>query len=126
VNLFEYPLLADENIHHDVIAFLSDQGCDVFSIAEDGHFGMPDAAVLRKAQESGRVVLTHDRDFGGLAILNSQPYVGIIFLRPGHISAEFTIETIKAIQKQVPEIESPFILVAERSGDNIRIRIRQT
>lgn len=74
---FEYPLLMDENIHCDVIVFLRDQGCDVFSIAEDGCFGMPDTAVLRKAKETGRVVLTHDGDFGGLAILSSQPTLGL-------------------------------------------------
>jgi hypothetical protein len=36
------------------------------------------------------VLLTHDIDFGGVAILAVEPYIGIVYRRPGHISAEFT------------------------------------
>jgi len=32
----DFPLLADENIHSGVVAFLHEQGCDVLSIAGQG------------------------------------------------------------------------------------------
>ncbi|MBM3150966.1 MAG: hypothetical protein FJZ96_01970, partial [Chloroflexi bacterium] len=79
----DFPLLADENIHSGVVAFLLEQGCDILSIATQERYGLPDIKILRMAQESKRVVLTHDSDFGGLAVLNAQPYTGIIYLRPG-------------------------------------------
>ena len=121
----DFPLLADENIHSEVVAYLRKTGCDVFSFAGQKEYGLPDAEILRRAHQSGRVVLTHDSDFGELAVLNSQPFTGVIYLRPGHIQAIFTIQTLKAVRERSPEVIPPFILVAERHGDNVKIRIRQ-
>ncbi len=72
----------------------------------------------------GKVVLTHDRDFGGLALLGAK-FVGIIYLRPGHIQADFTIKTLQSIRDNAPDVVPPFILVAERTGDTVKIRVRQ-
>ena len=52
-------------------------------------------------------------------------FTGIIYLRPGHIHADFTIKTLEAIRDNAPEVAPPFILVAERAGDIVRIRVRQ-
>jgi hypothetical protein len=52
-------------------------------------------------------------------------FIGIIYLRPGHIRADFTIKTLEAIRDNAPEVNPPFILVAERTGDNVKIRVRQ-
>ena len=125
MKLTEYSILADENIQPAVIAFLREQGLDVFSFPEQGKFGLSDADILRFAVETNRIVLTHDSDFGGLVILNEQSFVGIVYLRPGHIQAEFVVETIKTVFEQVEDVHVPFIVVAERSGENVRIRVRQ-
>lgn len=120
----DFPLLADENVHPDVIAFLRKIGLDIDSVAENGRFGLPDADVLHQANESNRVVLTHDSDFGGMAVFGAK-FTGIIYLRPGHIRADFTIKTLEAIRDNAPEVTPPFILVAERTGDTVKIRVRQ-
>jgi predicted nuclease of predicted toxin-antitoxin system len=120
----EFPLLADENIHPDVIAFLRNAGLNVDSVTEQGSFGILDTKVLKQATESGRVVLTHDSDFGGLALLGAI-FFGIIYLRPGHIRADFTVKTLEAIRDNAPDVTPPFILVAERTGDTVKIRVRQ-
>jgi predicted nuclease of predicted toxin-antitoxin system len=125
VKLAEFSILADENIQPAVIAFLREQGLDVFSFPEQGNFGLSDADILRFAVETNRIVLTHDSDFGGLIVLNEKSFVGIVYLRPGHIQAEFTVETIKTVFEQVKDVQSPFIVFAERSGENVRIRLRQ-
>ncbi len=52
-------------------------------------------------------------------------FVGIIYLRPGHIRADFTIKTLGAIRDNAPDVTPPFILVAERTGDTVKIRVRQ-
>ena len=52
-------------------------------------------------------------------------FVGVIYIRPGPIRADFTIKTLEAIQANAPEVTPPFILVAERTGDTVKIRIRQ-
>jgi len=124
VKALDFPLLADENVHPDVIVFLREAGLDVKSVSEQGQFGLPDTQVLQQATEAGRAVLTHDSDFGGLALLGTQ-FIGIIYIRPGHIHADFTIKTINAIRDNAPDVMPPFILVVERTGDTVKIRVRQ-
>ena len=120
----DFPILADENVHPEVIQFLRKVGLDVDSIAEQGKFGLSDTQVLQQATAEGRIVLTHDSDFGGLALMGDK-FVGIVYLRPGHIRADFTIKTLQAIRDNAPEVTPPFILVAERTGDTVKIRVRQ-
>jgi predicted nuclease of predicted toxin-antitoxin system len=120
----DFPLLADENVHPDVIVFLREAGLDVESVSEQGQFGLPDTHVLQQANEARRAVLTHDSDFGGLALMGAQ-FIGIIYIRPVHIHADFTIKTINAIRDNAPDVVPPFILVAERTGDTVKIRVRQ-
>jgi predicted nuclease of predicted toxin-antitoxin system len=124
VKPLDFSLLADENIHPDVIDFLRRDGLDIESVSEQRHFGLPDSEVLQQATEMGRVVLTHDSDFGGLALMGAQ-FIGIIYVRPGHIRANFTIKTLNVIRDNAPEVTPPFILVAERTGDTVKMRVRQ-
>jgi predicted nuclease of predicted toxin-antitoxin system len=124
VKALDFPLLTDENVNHEVIEFLRKAGLDVESVASQGNFGLSDTEVLQQATEAGRVVLTHDSDFGGLALMGAK-FVGIIYLRPGHIRADFTIKTLEAIRDNAPEVTPPFILVADRTGDTVKIRVRQ-
>jgi predicted nuclease of predicted toxin-antitoxin system len=125
VKPLDFPLLADENIHPDVIAYLRQQECDIRSIAEDDLFGQSDRTVLRTAYADGRVVLTHDSDFGTLVITQDEPFIGIIYLRPGHIRAEFTIQTLRTIDGQPLDVQPPFIIVAEQRAQAVQIRTRQ-
>ena len=69
MKLDRFKLLADENIHRDVVRFLRDRGFDVLDVAEEGMLGTTDVDLLRRAVSEDRVVMTHDRDFGTLAIL---------------------------------------------------------
>ncbi|HZF08366.1 MAG TPA: hypothetical protein VFE33_06205 [Thermoanaerobaculia bacterium] len=71
-----------------------------------------------------RVVLTHDSDFGRLAITTAEAIVGIVYLRPGHIRFGFTLETLEVLFEELTEVTPPFIAVAERTGDRVRIRYR--
>jgi predicted nuclease of predicted toxin-antitoxin system len=125
VKPLDFPLLADENIHPDVITYLRQHECDVRSIAEEELFGSSDRSVLRTAHADGRVVLTHDSDFGTLVITQDEPFIGIIYLRPGHIRAEFTIQTLRTIDTQPLDVQPSFILVAEQRDQTVQIRTRQ-
>lgn len=119
-----FPLLADENIQRDVILELIEQGKDICSIYDEDLTGASDLEVLRRAHSLGRVLLTHDSDFGALAIQAGEPVIGIIYIRPGHIEPSFVLETISAIEARDFDVQPPFIVVAERRQDIVRIRIR--
>lgn len=125
MNLFDFPFLADENIHPDVIQFLREQEYDVLSVYESELGGETDTAVLRAAHQSGRIVVSHDSDFGALTFAQNVPFTGIVFLRPGHISPEFTIQTLKTLAKRQIDVQPPFIIVAARKKDTVHIRVRQ-
>jgi predicted nuclease of predicted toxin-antitoxin system len=73
-----YSLLADENIHPRVVSALRGQGKDVVTAIELGLGGNPDTAVLARAVEDDRVIITHDSDFGLLALNAGTAFVGLI------------------------------------------------
>jgi predicted nuclease of predicted toxin-antitoxin system len=124
VKLTGFGLLTDENIDPAVVAFLRSAGFDVADVVERGWHGRPDAYLLDAAFAEQRVVVTHDADFGRLAILGRQDLIGVIYLRPGHIDPSFTINTLRGLLASELEVASPFILVAKRTGDRIAVRIR--
>jgi predicted nuclease of predicted toxin-antitoxin system len=79
LKLLDFKLLADENIHADVIEFLRVQGCDVVSVAERNLIGASDGELLMLSVAERRVVFTHDSDFGTLAILGGHDVIGIVY-----------------------------------------------
>lgn len=119
----DWPLLADENIHPDVIQGLLSRGKDVRSV-RDTTPGLDDRQVLRIARSENRVVLTHDADFGRLVVLEGEPFTGIIYLRPGHFSGAFVLGIVDALEASALEVQAPFLLVAERRGDQVQLRLR--
>ncbi len=86
--------------------------------------GGSDALILTRAVAEGRVVLTHDADFGTLAIAQGAPVVGSVYLRPGHIGPEPTVATLRHLFAVNPDLAPPFVLLAKRTADRVAIRIR--
>ena len=117
-----YPVLN----HADpvVVAERRRLGFDVFDVCESGLQGSSDVDILRLAVVQNRIVVTHDADFGTLALFANEPLVGLVFLRPGHIDPQYTIATIQTVLGIDPDLFPPFILVAKRTGGQVAIRIR--
>jgi predicted nuclease of predicted toxin-antitoxin system len=124
LRLQDFSLLADENIHPDVVSFLRSSGFDVL-YARDSLISSSDTALLQLSHSQNRVVITHDKDFGTLAIARGEPMIGILFLRPGHIDPRFTKETLEVLFQSNLDLKPPFIIVANRKGNAISIRIRK-
>lgn len=66
------PLVADANIAVAVVRFLRSQGIDVVSAREEGWQFYEDKEILANAHTMNRYVLTHDSDFGKLAVYQKQ------------------------------------------------------
>ncbi len=124
MKLRDFPLLSDENLDPVVITHLRQVGFDVLDVVESGMQCAADVDLLRLATAQGREVVTHDADFGNLAIHQNEPVVGMFFPRPGHIDAAFTVETIQAVLSTDPDVTPPFILVAKRTVKTVTMRIR--
>ncbi len=119
-----FPLLTDQNIHADVAKFLRDNGFDVVEVQQAGLVGADDAAILAWAVSQGRVVVSHDADFGMLAIQAGVDHLGIVFLRPGHISPAVTIESVHKLLALDVDVIPPFLVTVKRTGDSITVRVR--
>ena len=72
----------------------------------------------------GHVVVTHDSDSGTLVAKNHSLVIGIVYLRPGHVDIQFTIESIQALMSQTSELPARFVIVVKRTGDDVTIRLR--
>lgn len=124
MKLAAFRFFADQNIHADVVRFLRGEGCDVVDALQAGLAGAGDAAILAWAVSQGRVVISHDADFGMLAILAGATCPGIVYLRPGHISPLVTIASVRQLLALDIDLIPPFLVVAKRTGDQVTIRVR--
>jgi predicted nuclease of predicted toxin-antitoxin system len=124
VKLRDFGLLTDENIDPAVVLSLRNTGFDVWDVCENYCQGSTDVDLLRRSFRDTRIVVTHDADFGTLTILGGEPVVGIVYLRPGHIDPQFTIDTLEAVFRADPEVTPPFLVVAKRTGTTVTLRIR--
>jgi predicted nuclease of predicted toxin-antitoxin system len=124
MNPLDFALLTDENISPEVVAGLRERGLDVETATGLGLAGATDAALLECAASLSRVVVTHDADFGLLAIRQGVPFVGVIFLRPGHIRGSLVLEVVDKIRRADIDAAPPFLMVAEHRRDRILIRLR--
>jgi predicted nuclease of predicted toxin-antitoxin system len=120
VSRFRYPVVADENIHPRVVAYLRDLGFNVLDVKEQGWYGMDDEEILARAHGEGRVVISHDRDFGTLVVAAGKPLTGILYLRPADIHPENTISKLARFLESDLPLEPPFIAVLR--GTKVRIR----
>jgi predicted nuclease of predicted toxin-antitoxin system len=124
VTPLDFPLLTDENIAPDVVAGLRARGLDLRTAWDEQLSGRPDVEILECAFAQGRVVLTHDMAFGRSAMRVGTSFIGIIYLRPGHVSAAFVLEIVDALRTSRVDVQPPFIAVAERQRATLRVRVR--
>ena len=124
MKLTEFSFLADENIGLGLVEFIRQQGLITTSILESGQFGKSDLELLQTAFGENQVILTQDSDFGTLVFRDKVDFVGILYLRPGHFSDQFHIATVKTILEADLDLTPPFIIVAENTGETVKLRIR--
>lgn len=126
MTLFAFALLADENINPEVVSGLRALGCQIATVAELGLAGAPDTAILQRAMADARVVVTHDPDFGRLALQGESLSTGVVFVRPGHISSAVVLAALVAANGAAGELPIPFLLTVEqKASSGLRVRVRQ-
>lgn len=116
--------LADANVDPAVVEMLRSRGHDAVHVREIDLARADDATILRRANADRRVVVTHDADFGRLAVVDRAPFLGVVFVRPGHIDPAFTMQTMDAVLAMRWPRGRRFLIVARRRGHLVAIRIR--
>jgi predicted nuclease of predicted toxin-antitoxin system len=80
--------VADMGISPRSAAFLRSLGHDAIHLHEVGLDRLSDASILSKALDEGRVVLTHDLDFGDLMAASEARLPSVIIFRLRNMSAD--------------------------------------
>ena len=112
-------LLADENVHGDLIARLRWFGLDVEWIAESTP-GMSDVDILLRPDIGDLVLLTFDRDFGELIFHRHLPAPHcIIYSRLGRADPRAVADHIqRLLEKGLPDRH---MLVLARDGERLKL-----
>ena len=125
MKLRDFNLLTDENIPPAVVHFLRQKGFSIFDVKESGLSSSTDQALLDIATKDRLVIVTQDNDFTASFFQLRVRDVGIIYLKPGHVSSEVTIVTLDAVLKTKFDLSIPFIVIAENKNTPVKIRYRQ-
>ena len=91
-------LLADENVHYDIVADLRKSGFDITTAIDAGLAGCKDRQILEYSEKEGRILLTGDKDFGGLLEF------GLLYGKGKVILLRYTIMDIKRITYELVEL----------------------
>lgn len=115
--------LTDENISPPLVIFLREQGHDVLDVKEKGWHGKDDGFLLRKAAKARRFIVSHDRDFGRLAINQRQPCYGLIYLRLRDQRSSNVVRVMREFLDKDLDIQPGTLIVVRESQARIR-RVR--
>ncbi len=120
MKLHDVKILTDENISPKVTAFLRQYGLDILDTKEQQWYGKGDEDLLSIAYQEQRFVLTHDSDFGTLAINKGKLYYGILYLRLKNLKPQNVIRVCEHVLRKDVDVFPGTIMVIEET----RIRIR--
>jgi len=117
--LFNYKILADENIDYLIIERLKQTGFDVISIAKK-YRGISDKDILEISLQLNAILLTEDSDFGEWIFSHKKKAVSVIFLRYEKTDISNITDTLISILKKYgPSLISKFTVITTK-----KIRIR--
>jgi len=113
--------LADMGISPRVVSTLRDRGHEAVHLQEEGLGRMPDGEILAKARTEGRVLLTHDLDFGELLAASGGELPSVIIFRLRDMRADnVNFHLFSILDKQSAALERGVVCsVTER-----KVRIR--
>jgi predicted nuclease of predicted toxin-antitoxin system len=113
--------LIDECVGHGVAQWLRNQGYDVVSILEVSP-GISDDAVLSKAFNENRILITMDKDFGDIVFRSNKDHCGIILLRLSNWQIEHKVSVLEnVLAHHMHELEDNFIVVTEQAVRIVRL-----
>jgi predicted nuclease of predicted toxin-antitoxin system len=113
--------LADMGLGRSTVAFLRAQGHDAVHLREQGLQQLEDDEIIDKARVEGRVVLTHDLDFGRIIAVGRARVPSVITfrlndMRPAQVN-RYLVEVLARFAKQLEA--GALVSVSERG---IRVR----
>ena len=91
--------LADMGISLKSVSFLNDSGHDAKHLHDQNLYRLSDADILVKAKKEGRILLTHDLDFGDLIAASGANLPSVIIFRLRNMQPKQVNSYLKNILK---------------------------
>jgi len=113
-------ILANENLHIEIVRGLQRANYDVLFVPDIGLAGHKDREILEYSEKNGLVLISGDKDFGGL--IEFGPLWGhgkVILLRYRLIDIQRIVNNILEILNREAEMfskEKSFVIVSSESG----------
>ena len=115
-------LLVDESIDKPIVDRLRQEGHHVLYIAELDP-SIDDDAVLRRANQSGALLITADKDFGELVFRQGRIHAGVVLVRLAGLSPHAKARMVSTVfANRGNELLNAFSVI---SPGRVRIRRRQ-
>jgi predicted nuclease of predicted toxin-antitoxin system len=111
--------LVDESAGSAIAAHLRGLGHDVLEAAQ-AMSQADDSAILARAVQESRIVVTNDKDFGELVFRSGQAHGGIVLLRLRDESSSTRVRVMQAVLDQCKDALPNRFVVATES--QIRVR----
>lgn len=116
-------LLANENLHFEIVKKLQEAGYDVVFVPEVGLAGNPDENILEYSEKHGLILISGDKDFGGLIEFGGLWGRGrVVLLRHRIMNINRITSDILDIlktEKKIFELYEPFVIVLSEAGYRI-------
>ncbi len=113
--------LADMGISPQSVSFLQGLGHDAVHLHVQGLERLEDSSILGKAREEGRILLTHDLDFGELIAASGARLPSIVVFRLRKMRPERVNRYLESIISQQRELLEQGAIISVTEG---RIRAR--
>jgi len=113
--------LLDMGVSPSAVDFLQRLGHQAIHLQQQGLHRLNDSEILEKAREEGRVLLTHDLDFGDLLAASGVNLPSVVIFRLRNMRPEQVNRHLLTIISQYPETLERGAIVTVTEG---RARIR--
>ena len=115
-------VLLDMNLSPALVQELSGRGFDAVHWSSSGDARAPDEWILAVARREGRVLLTHDLDFGAILAAGAGPGTGVVLLRMQDLSPDRLAPLLAAaLRSNETDLKVGAIVVVEESRTRVHI-----
>jgi len=113
--------LADMGLAQSTIAFLRAQGHDAVHLRDQGLQQLEDIDIVQKARTEGRVILTHDLDFGRIVALGGTRVPSVITFRLSDMRpSQVNQRLLSVLERFTEQLEMGALVSVTDNGIRVR------
>jgi predicted nuclease of predicted toxin-antitoxin system len=113
--------LADMGISPKTVSFLQDLGYQATHLHQEGLDRLSDSEILEKARREGRILLTHDLDFGDLLAASKAKFPSVVIFRLRNMRPErLNLHLHSILSQHAKGLEHGVIVKVAEGGIRIR------